>query len=291
MYAGISPSDTRPQSRKTSGAVTGSAFVSFKYSDGRTRLATLRQKSPLRVLVPKFSGENTGLAVIANVSGGLVAGDRLRASVEVAEGASVLVTTQAAEKVYRSTGAESYVGNRLNVAADAWCEWLPQGTIVFDAAKLRRRTDIVASGRARVLAGELLGLGRTASGEVFGQGQVFDDWRVRVDGKLEWASGLRLRDDLGRALDGCAGFYGARAMGTAVYIGPDCQQMAAEFGPRVASAGDGLYAGLSCLDRLLVVRWLGRDAMQVRTAFGEFWSKLRQMAAGLPAQMPCIWKI
>ncbi len=267
----------------------GSAFASFARAQGPSRLVTVRQRSPLRVLLPKFSGESTRLAVIVNVSGGLVAGDRLSASIEVGEGASVLVTTQAAEKVYRSTGAESHVSSRLQVAPGAWCEWLPQGTIVFDAAKLRRRTEVVASGGARVLAGELLGLGRTASGEMFRQGQVFDDWRVRVDGRLVWASGLRLRDDLGRTLDCAAGFHGARAMGTAVYIGPDCERMARELGPPMASSTDGLYAGLSCLGPLMVARWLGRDPMRLRMAFGNFWSSLRQMAAGLPARMPAIW--
>ena len=289
MYAGISRSEPEPAPRTPSTTVVGSVFASFARSEGSTRVVTVSQRSPLRVLFPHSPEKNTRLAVIANVSGGLVAGDRLQTSVEVGEGASVLVTTQAAEKVYRSTGAESRVSSRLRVGPGAWCEWLPQGTIVFDAAKLRRSTEVVASHGARVLAGELLGLGRTASGERFQRGQVFDDWRVRVDGKLVWASGLLLQNDMARSLDSGSGFNGARAMGTAVYVGPDCEEMAAELGPRMPACTDGLYAGLSCLGPLVVARWLDRDAMRLRRVFGEFWSRLRQMAAGLPPRMPGIW--
>ncbi|MFP6625568.1 MAG: urease accessory protein UreD [Deltaproteobacteria bacterium] len=291
MYAGISQSDSQTAPHRRRITVVGSAFVSFTHSEGSTRVVTLRQRSPLRVLLPNFPREKTRLAVIANVSGGLVAGDQLDTTVKVGEGASVLVTTQAAEKVYRSTGAESRVTNRIQVDRDAWCEWLPQGTIIFDAARLKRRTNIIASHGARVLAGELLGFGRTASGESFERGQVFDDWRVRVDGRLVWASGLRLRDDMARALDCGAGFNGARAMATAVYIGPDCEELARELGPGMASSTEGLYAGLSCLGPLVVARWLGRDAMRLRVAFGSFWARARQMAAGLPARMPEIWTI
>ncbi len=144
----------------------GVADVSFERRDGETVLVGLHQKPPLRVLFPR-TDDPLPLAVLVNTAGGLVGGDRMATEVKVGAGAAVTVTAQAAEKVYRSLGAETVVNNRLVAHEGAWLEWLPQETIVFDGARLRRRMRIDLSADARVLAGENAGVRprrRAASG-------------------------------------------------------------------------------------------------------------------------------
>src|SRR5262249_43207998 len=65
------------------------------------------------------------------------------------------LTSQAAERVYRSAGATTTVETGLVVARDAWLEWLPNETILFDRARLTRRLAITLGAGARCLAAEL----------------------------------------------------------------------------------------------------------------------------------------
>ena len=103
MYGVISPSDRLTGAPSFAG-VHGIARIGYARSDGESRLATLEQHSPLRVLFPRPAAGDPPVAALVTTSGGLVGGDRIEASVAVGEGASVLVIGQAAEKVSRSLG-------------------------------------------------------------------------------------------------------------------------------------------------------------------------------------------
>ena len=64
----------------------------------------------------------------------------------------------------------------------------------------------------RLLACEMVALGRTASGERFTHGLVLDSWRIRRDGGLVWADALRLD---GPPPTGLSGFGDATSIATA----------------------------------------------------------------------------
>ena len=86
------------------------------------------QKSPLRVLFPRTSGERVEEAVLLNTSGGVAGGDRLETNVTATEDASIAITTQAAEKVYRALGESAQITTNLKVRDAAKLAWLPQET-------------------------------------------------------------------------------------------------------------------------------------------------------------------
>ncbi|MBF0392683.1 MAG: urease accessory protein UreD, partial [Alphaproteobacteria bacterium] len=131
-------SDTKP-------AVDGSAELAFAWREGASRLAHLYQHDPLRVLFPLSPAGEPPEAALITTSGGLVGGDRLTIAVEARDNAACTVVAQAAEKVYRSLGADVAVSVRLTACPGAWLEWLPQETILFDGARLRRATLIERS--------------------------------------------------------------------------------------------------------------------------------------------------
>ncbi len=81
-------------------------------------------------------------AVIVNTGGGMTGGDRFAIDIALDEGASLVAGTAAAEKIYRSTGADAEMDVRLSVGAGARLAWLPQETILFDRARLSRRIDV-----------------------------------------------------------------------------------------------------------------------------------------------------
>jgi urease accessory protein len=267
----------------------GAARIVFRHDGAKTRLADLYHHDPLRVVFPNPAPGEPVSAVLVTTSGGLVGGDRLDIAATVEAGAAAMVMAQAAEKVYRSAGADSRIGVDLAAGADAWLEYLPQETILFENSRLRRRTEIDADTTARVLAGELLVFGRIARGERMSGGLIRDSWQVRRGGRLVWADALHMADDIAGILAQPAGFDGAVACATVVYVAGDAPDLLAFSRERLGADGDGLRAGATVVNGVLVARWIGRDAFTLRRAFGNFWMAFRQRAAGLPAALPRLW--
>jgi urease accessory protein len=271
--------------------IHGSAEIRFEYRDGATRLARLFHHDPLRVLFPNPRSGDLALGTLVTTSGGLVGGDRLDITLTVGPDAAAMVTTQAAEKVYRSNGPDVHVTTGLKVGDDAWMEWLPQGAILFDGARLRRATSLDVTGSGRAMAGELLVFGRIAHGERFTRGLARDAWEVRCDGRLIWADALHLDGDITGILDHPGCFGGATAYGTILYAAPDAERHLNAARILLETVTPGVRAAATCFDGLLVIRWIGDPAHHLRQAYARFWSAFRSHAAGLPARLPRLWDV
>lgn len=263
----------------------GRAEVTF----GPGGITRLFQKAPLRVLFPDPPAGEPPQAALVTTSGGLAGGDRIELDVRAEDGARGMLVASAAEKLYRSTGPDTLVDIRLAAGDGTWLEALPQETIVFDGARLRRSTRLGITGAGRILAGEMLALGRKARGESLTHGLVRDSWEIRRDGRLVWADALHLDGDIPAKLASLAGFNGAHAAATLVLAGGD----AAPLLDRVRQAQDGYggRAGATIVNGILLARWLDGDAARLRRNFGQAWASLRHAAAGLPQRLPRLWEI
>ncbi len=270
----------------------GLAEVTFAAADGRTRLKSLYHHDPLRVLFPAPPPGELPTAALVTTSGGLVGDDRLTVRVAAGVEAGALVTAQAAEKVYRSAGADCRVDMDLAADAGAWLEWLPQETIIFEGGRFRRRTRVEAAADARVLAGELMVFGRSAMGEEITRGLVRDAWEVRVGGRLVWADALHMDGDLRPILSHPAAMGGIKACATAVHVAADAGDRLQTARTLLAeTAAAGVRAAATLVNGVLVMRWIGPEAASLRTAFGGFWAQFRHRAAGLPEALPRLWHI
>ena len=118
----------------------GHLAMHWRQVAGRTRLATVAQEAPYRLLTPMVEPYEPPLAVAANVSGGVVGGDWLDLSLAVGPNATLSTVGQAAEKVYRSAGPTAHLRNRISVEGGGTLDWMPQGTILFDGVRMTRRT-------------------------------------------------------------------------------------------------------------------------------------------------------
>ncbi|MBK8209642.1 MAG: urease accessory protein UreD [Rhodospirillales bacterium] len=287
MYDATSPSEPAAAT-----AMHGSVELAFCGGNGGTRLTRLYQRAPLRVLFPVADACGIKQAVLLTTSGGLVGGDRLDVRVAAKEGAAILVTPQAAEKVYRSLGPDCRIDVRLAADADSWLEWLPQETILFDGAHLDRSTVIDTARGARVLAGEMLVFGRRARGETLRRGRLREAWQVRRDGRLLWADTLKADGDLHALLAAPACLAGAAAAATAIYLG-EGSDAALALARDLTATGDAgeMAAAASLVGGLLVVRWLAKDARLMRDAFGRFWAAMRRLLGGWPEVLPRVWCI
>ena len=300
MYAVTSPFDAKSAvaggtADDASSAVSGMhGRVQLSFSadeNGRGRLKDLFQTSPFRVLFPTLPKAELSSAVLVTTSGGLLGGDRLDVGVHVDANAAVQVMGQAAEKVYRSLGADTLFDVRLSVGAGAYLEWLPQETIVYDQARLRRATSVDVADGGTFSGAEMLVFGRAAMGERVNTGLIRDVWDVWRDGKRVWADALHLDGDFAAQLDHPAGFAGARAAATFVHVSPGASQRLDLVRGLLGDDDDGLRMGATIVNGILVVRWLANDTQRMRAAFGDFWAAFRAQTQNLPGVMPRLWQI
>lgn len=294
MYAAISPSDPpRDASVETPVQVPdgmhGRVRLEFAAGPDGARLKDLYQTSPMRVLFPGRMPGDVLSAALVTTSGGLVGGDRLDVEVRTVAGAAAQVIGQAAEKVYRTKGPDTWVTADLSVGDGGWLEWLPQETIVFDRARLRRTTQVDVAPGAAFLGAELLVFGRTAMGETLNTGLVRDVWDVRRSGERVWADALHLSGDLKAQIDHPAGFDGARAAATCVLVADDAPAHLECARSVLAQTPEGVKCAATLTNGILVARWLAFDAQALRTAFATYWTAMRHELKGLPKAMPRLW--
>jgi urease accessory protein len=199
----------------------GSAIIAVAGRHGAMHLERLRQDGSLKVLWPTSDHDSTREAVLLNTAGGLTGGDRLSVSVSVGSGARLIVSTQAAERVYRSADGTADVRAELKVGPGGRLDWLPQETILYDNASLDRRLSLDLAPGGRALLVEPVILGRRAMGERVRQASVHDRWEVRQDGRLLFADRLRVEGKAWGSLMTAGMLGGAGAWANFVLLCPD----------------------------------------------------------------------
>jgi urease accessory protein len=247
----------------------GRLAARFARTGVRTMLADLRESGGYRLKFPRGSACE---AVIVNTGGGVAGGDDLVFDFACNAGAAATITSQAAEKLYRSDGAPVTMNISIAAADTAVLHWLPQETILFDAARLERRFTIDLASTAEALIFESVVFGRLAMGETVKRGALHDSWRLRVGGQLVFADEMRLNDDLGALIDRPATFNGAKACATALLVRPDA---IAQRDALRSQEWLGVEAGFSHVNGVLVCRLLASHPLALRIASRQLLETLR----------------
>jgi urease accessory protein len=179
----------------------------------------------------------------------------------VAPGARLVVTTAAAEKVYRTLEPAARIDVTIEVGAAASLAWLPQETILFDRARLERRIDIDLAGDARLLLAEAIVFGRSGMGEAVDDSRLFDRWRVRRGGRLLHAEAMRLDGAVAAKLAQPAVANGGIAVATVLVVPADEATAAL-----VRTQADRLRGevGISAWNGFAVVRFCATDGAALR---------------------------
>lgn len=238
----------------------GDALVSSKRLRGGSVLDRLRQSGSLRIVFPRSDkGELTG--VLVNCAGGLTGGDRFEVSAQAGRDTQMVLTTQAAERIYRAVDeTPARLSTELTVAAGATLNWLPQETILFDRARLRRRLDVTLAHDARFLMIEPVVFGRTAMGETLRQLSFHDNLQITRGGTLIHADATRLDGDAHAQLSNPALTGGGVAAASVVLAAPGAERHLDQARAIIGAAGG---ASLKAPD-LLCIRLVARDAQALR---------------------------
>ena len=227
-----------------------------------SRLMNLRQQGSYRAIFPRPPGGNVE-AVIINTAGGVTGGDQFSTAVTAHENSTISVTTQAAERIYGAPDLNAgTIQTRLTAEQGAQLYWLPQETIVFDKARLRRSLDVNLHPSARFLMIEPLVFGREASGETVRSASLDDRVTITSDQRPIYLDRIKLGGDIANKLERPAVANGARAMASVVLVDPNAKPLLEPVRALLPTT-----AGASLLsDTVLVVRILAADSFALRTA-------------------------
>lgn len=258
--------------------------LGFRVGGQRTVLAHRRRRGPLAVQRAFYPEGPVCHVYLLHPPGGVVGGDSLEVDVNASSGAHALVTSPGATKFYRSAAQPASLVQRLDVAAGAALEWLPQENIFFPGAVVNLDTEVTLHGDARLALWEIHCLGRPAIGEAFDEGCLDSRLTVYRDDQPLLFERLRLSADNRQRLAQMAG----RAVSGSLLISPadvDALNAARELLP----ADNASHAAATLVGDLLLVRYLGSSTEQARGLFSAVWARLRPHTIGREASLPRIW--
>jgi urease accessory protein len=285
----ISPCDlaTAPASLPAFIRAAGGVRLDFAPVGSRTQAMRIAESGGYRARFPRSEECE---AVLINTGGGMAGGDRLAIDISLAAGAEAVVTTQAAEKIYRADDKPTTIAVSLDLGPESRLAWLPQETILFEGCRLRRRLSADLHSGARLLASEMLVFGRLARGERLQEAHLHEAWDVRVNDRLVWAERFGLRPPNAELLDEPALMDGARALATMVFVAGEAQARLQDARDRM-SIEKGVRGGVTSVNGLLVGRLMGADPAAVRRSLAGTLAAWRGALLGECARLPRLWAI
>ena len=262
--------------------------LGFERRGDRTVLARRVHDGPLvvqKALHPE--GDAVCHAIVVHPPAGIAGGDQLRLDVNAAAGSHALLTTPGAGKWYRTAGPAASQHVTIDAGDGAVVEWLPQETILFDGSVADIQWHARLAPAARLVAWDILCLGRTGSGERYARGTARLTTRIERGGRALWVERGRLGAG-SAALEAGAGLAGRTVSGTMLATGG-----AVDDALLVACRAERPEEGEGAVTRLpglFVARYRGDASESARNYFAALWRLLRPAVAGREAVLPRIWR-
>ena len=215
-------------------------------------IAVMREAGSAKCRLPRGSTE----AILINTSGGLAGGDSVHIEAACGQGAELVLTSQTAERVYRTLGPAAEVKVHLAAGRGAKLFWLPQETILFENSSLHRSFVVDLADDATFLAVEPMVFGRHEMGERVSTLMLQDRRLVRQGGKLIHAENMRIGPHWTNSK---ATFAEYCAMATLLLVSPKAESLLEPL-----RAVLGVNDGASFWNGKLVARLLAKDGFHLR---------------------------
>jgi len=265
----------------------GAAANSFD-ANVRTVLVERRHSGPLVVQKPLYpEGDRICHAVIVHPPGGIAGGDELRLHAHLDAGAHALLTTPGAGKWYKANGREAAQHLQFKLGERATLEWLPQETILFDAAQVRMRTRVDLAADAKFAGWEILCFGRRAAGEKFAQGHLRQRVQIFRGDHMLWNETANIEAG-SRAMLSPVGLNGSTISAAFLIAAGAVPAEILAACRAIVPNGMGAY-GITALPELFAARCIGDNVEQAREYFEKLWQITRPWYASTEMQRPRIW--
>src|ERR1700691_5299001 len=269
--------------------------LSFEANDtGATILRVKQQQPPWRVVRGFRAPSGETLAHVHNLSGGILDSDSLSWQVDVGPRAQAQVTSTGATRVYRSRSPESRASQRLhvNVAADAYLEYLPDQLIPFAGSRFDQTARVEIERGGSLIWWDRVAPGREASDEIFRFVEPTPHFELMADGQPVAIERWTLAP-LTQRLDSIAllgvfrhfaSCYICKASEPASYwktFEAEMQPVADRF-----SGSEVLWGVTSLRAQGLVIRRLAVSGRSLASGLVEIWKAAKWLLCGRVATLP-----
>ncbi|MCV2403953.1 urease accessory protein UreD [Marinomonas sp. C2222] len=268
--------------------------LGFLKTSRGTVLKTCDHKGPLYVQKPFYpEGADIAHIYLLHPPGGLVSGDRLTITANLAENTQVLITTPGAGRVYRarSDKALQHQVTQLNVADNSILEWLPQETILYPNAHTRLENKVELADGAKFIGWEITCFGLPANQKDFAEGYAEQGFQIRQNNRLKVRERLVVDNTTKRLLQAKAGLNNQPINGLMI-AGPfalDVPQDELIETLRSYCRDHVSTSGVSLVGDFIIVRSLHNDSEQMKQLFTQCWLSIRPALTGQKACPPRIW--
>jgi urease accessory protein len=255
-----------------------------------------RHSGPLRVLQRLYpEGDAICHHVLVHPPGGIVGGDVLRITGQLASGSHALITTPGATRFYRSAGDEALQDVDLRVDAGARLEWLPLETIAYDGCRAHNRLNFRLAAGAEMMGWDILALGLPAARAPWCSGS----FQQHVEIQDIWLDRAHILASDAVLLNSGPGWAGHGVLASLWFAAgtplPDERRQALLDTARSHTPVNGIFThslagGVTApRDSLVVVRLLAARVEFAQLALRQIWQAWRALAWSLPRHEPRIW--
>ncbi len=266
--------------------------LDYQWEAGRS-VARCHHSGPLRILQSLYpEGDKICHNVLVHPPGGLVGGDTLDLTIDVAPGAHGLLTTPGATRFYRSDGAPALQRTRVSVASDARMEWLPLEAIAYNGCLAENRLTLNLAPGAELLGWDVTALGLPLAAKPFESGHFCQ--HLELPGVWLERANIKALDDL--LLNSPIGLAGHRCFATLFFASGnklnrqrkqdalDAARQVIEAHPLCATAGATSPDG-----QVVLVRVLAPVVEPAMTLLRSVWLAWRRQLWQLDTASPRIW--
>ena len=263
----------------------GELKLAFAQRNDRTVMAESFFRVPLQVMKPRYDASGCACVYLLSPTGGVVQGDDYQIDVTLATDAHVMMTTQAATKVYAMPLQGATQSMRVRVGEDALFEYLPDSMILFRDANFNQNISFFLGHGAKVVLQEIVMPGRLARGETL----VFTQYRSHIE--VSDSEGLLLYDTLRlqpkyQPFLTAPGVLEKYACWGSWYLIGDFEmppwEALCEFAEPFLNEPPKSIGGLSQLHRGgIVIRMLAHNAEVIQSTYQTIWDWLKTKYLGL----------
>ena len=262
-------------------------------SGGSKTVAHFNHTGPLRILQSLYpEGDRVCHNVLVHPPGGLVGGDTLDLTIDVAPEAHALLTTPGATRFYRSEGDAALQRSVIRVAKDARMEWLPLEAIAYSGCLAENRLTLNLAPGAELLGWDITALGLPAADKPFVSGHFCQ--HLEMPGVWLERANIKALDS--QLLNSPIGLAGYRCFATLFFVtgsklerqrrqaALDLAQQVIKEDPLCATAGATSPDG-----QVVLVRVLAPVVEPAMALLRKVWLAWRSQLWQLDAASPRIW--
>jgi len=254
-------------------------------SGGRSVVSFSKQKGPLTIQSPFYPEGETCHLYLLHPPAGIVGGDKLCLTVQTKNQGAALITTPGATKFYRSNGLVANQQQNFTIEDNSSLEWLPQETIYFPNAVAKLDTTIHLEGSGQYMGWDIHCLGLPANKKDFAKGTADIRFSLFRDNRPLLIEALRIT--AAKKKYQAAFLQDHPITGTFIATGGDEQllQLLREQLPQSETEP----WGATCIDDIIILRYLGDSTNEARELFVAAWSILRPHILDRKPEIPRIW--